>query len=295
MLESALNSSIIYYIMGAITIGGIVSKLIVSMSLKNLVRAASDMSKSTNRLMKLVRAKFEHACMVNDQVENVDVFVEKYMREHQVLGIRLYGWQRLERIFIVILGLLTIYIGGATYYYAGFGQDMLRRMLIGAGLFLLLLGIYQFVDEKLRMQTMKVYMVDYLENVCAKRYARTNGMKEKVIIPSAASMSREEQNAAEKLEEQMSNIEWKHYLQKEQKEQKEQREQKEEMGIDRNLVEEIEHIGKSSVEGTMNEKSILQKRAMEEAEKRQELKRQKQEEYMPNEATIREILQEFMA
>lgn len=285
MLESALNSSIIYYIMGAITVGGIISKLIVSMSLKKLVQAASDMHKSTNRLMKLVRAKFEHACMVNDNVENIDVFVEKYMNEHQVLGIRLYGWQRLERIFIVTLGLVTVYVGGATYYYAGLGQDMLRRMLIGTGLFLLLLGIYQFVDEKLRIQTVKVYMVDYLENVCAKRYVRGNGMKEKLIIPTVASISKEE-NAAGKLEEQMANIEWKHHRNKE---------EQEAVSNDRNIMEQVESGERIPAEVQMNEKSILQRRAMEEAEKRQELKRQKQEEYLPNEATIREILQEFMA
>ena len=59
----------IFVLMGILTVIGIVSKLIANVTLKQLVRAAGNMNKSTHPLMRLVRAKFEHACMISDTVE----------------------------------------------------------------------------------------------------------------------------------------------------------------------------------------------------------------------------------
>lgn len=265
MLESTLNSSTIYYVMGAAAIGGIISKLIVSITLKKLVRAASDMSKSTHSFIKLVRAKFEHACMVNDQVDNIQVFVEKYIHEYQVLGIRLHGWQRLEKIFVVVIGLVTLLISGGSYLYEGLGEMMLQRTLIGGALLILLLGIYQLVDEKLRLQTVEIYMVDYLENVCAHRYTRGNAEKERFVIPPV-SESEEEKGYGQKLEEQMANIERKQLLKKR-------------VQQDQPITQQIEQD---------------RIKRMNEQEEQGE-KKHKPEETMPNEAAIRAILQEFMA
>lgn len=56
------------------------------------------MSKSNHPLMRLVRAKFEHACMISDTVENVGVFVDKYLYEYKVCGYdftRCAGWKKI--------------------------------------------------------------------------------------------------------------------------------------------------------------------------------------------------------
>lgn len=55
------------------------------------------MSKSTHPFMRLVRAKFEHACMVSEKVENVDVFVDKYLYDYKVMGIKLHSIRRMEK------------------------------------------------------------------------------------------------------------------------------------------------------------------------------------------------------
>ena len=77
MLEILLDKYIIYVLIGGAAVCGIVSKLIVSVTLKRLVKASGNMNKSTHPLMRLVRAKFEHACMISEKVENVRVFVDK--------------------------------------------------------------------------------------------------------------------------------------------------------------------------------------------------------------------------
>ena len=97
MLETMLDRHMIFVLMGILTAVGIMSKFIVNVSLKRLVRAAGNMNKSTHPLMRLVRAKFEHASMVSDKVENVRVFVDKYLYEYKVLGLRLHSWTRMEK------------------------------------------------------------------------------------------------------------------------------------------------------------------------------------------------------
>ena len=69
--------------MAGIGVLGILAKIINQLTLYRLVRAAGNMPKSTHRLIKLVRAKYEHACMIHDSVENIDAFVEKYIYEYR--------------------------------------------------------------------------------------------------------------------------------------------------------------------------------------------------------------------
>ena len=92
MLEIILDKHVIFVLMGILTVIGIVSKLIANVTLKQLVRAAGNMNKSTHPLMRLVRAKFEHACMISDTVENVRVFVDKYLYEYnEAAQLEAYG------------------------------------------------------------------------------------------------------------------------------------------------------------------------------------------------------------
>ena len=77
MLEGlAADTRVITYLMAAVGGLGIIAKIVNHFTLNRLVKAAGNMPKSTHRLIKLVRAKYEHACMIRDSVENIDAFVE---------------------------------------------------------------------------------------------------------------------------------------------------------------------------------------------------------------------------
>lgn len=172
MLETILNSQLIYIGIGVAGVIGIVSKAIAQITLKRLVKAASNMNKSNHPLMRLVRAKFEHACMVSDKVENVPAFVEKYLYEYRVAWMKLHTWQRLE-INAVWLSILIGAMGaGVSFYIDGMQDQVIQYGAMGAAGAILLFIIHKATDESYRMNAAKVYMVDYLENVCAHRYAK---------------------------------------------------------------------------------------------------------------------------
>lgn len=175
MLEMLVNKKLLFVLMGIFAGVGVVDKCIVSMGLKRLVQAAGDMSKSTHPLMRLVRAKFEHACMVSDTVENVGVFVDKYLYEYKICGLPLHTVRRLEKIcagLCVLTGLAGAFF---SYRLYGMGDVVLRTGAYGVGLGILVWLFHLTTDEEYCLQMAKNYMVDYLENVCLHKYEKNNG------------------------------------------------------------------------------------------------------------------------
>ena len=129
MLEMLLDKKLLFVLMGMLTGLGVADKCIVSMTMKRMVEAAGSMSKSNHPLMRLVRAKFEHACMISDTVENVGVFVDKYLYEYKVCGLRLHSLRRLEKMCSGLLIVTGLAGAGITCQVYGMGDEALRMAL----------------------------------------------------------------------------------------------------------------------------------------------------------------------
>lgn len=188
MLNTIVTTNVIFYLMAAVGVVGVLAKLISHMSLKRLVKASANMSKSTHRLIKLVRSKYEHACMIHDSVENTEVFIDRFIQEYRALFLRLHTWRQLERQVIWFSGILGLLGSAAHYYQHGFCEEAFQFGALGAAEMILLFVIYQLTDERYKVEMMKVYMIDYLENVCAHRYRKTKkNEKEKLSVISPES------------------------------------------------------------------------------------------------------------
>ena len=96
----ATNTNVIFYLMAVIGVLGVLAKLVNHLTLRRLVKAAGNMPKSTHKLIKLVRAKYEHACMIHDSVENIDAFVEKYIYEYRGFLFRIHTWRQIELLSV---------------------------------------------------------------------------------------------------------------------------------------------------------------------------------------------------
>jgi len=183
MLEFILESNVIFYLMAIVGFVGVLAKVITRFTVRRLVRSAAVMQKSTHKLMKLVRSKYEHACMAHDKVDNTKAFVDKFIFEYRTLGLRLHTWQMLQRQSIWFTTVLAVIGAGAHYYANGVGEAVYQYAMTGIALDLLLTTIYQLSDEKYQLKVVQVYMVDYLENVHAYRYQKMKQQeKEKLNI-----------------------------------------------------------------------------------------------------------------
>ena len=185
MLELMLDRHVIYVLMGMSAFAGVVSKVVVGRTLRKLVAAAESMGKSNHPLMRLVRAKFEHTCMISEKVENVGVFVDKYLYEYRVGGVRLHAWRRLQ---MAGAGLCLILGGvGAIISYRIKGATEQTAMIGGTGVALALIVflVHMLTDEEYRLEAVRNYMVDYLENIYQHHYEKT--YKKEVLAEEARS------------------------------------------------------------------------------------------------------------
>ena len=175
MLEGlAADTSVITYLMAAVGVLGIVAKIVNQFTLHRLVKAAGNMPKSTHRLIKLVRAKYEHACMIRDSVENIDAFVEKYIYEYRGFLFRIHTWRQIEILSVWFAGILAALGASVLYFYSGFSESVYQYIAAGIAEVVLLSVVMRLSDEPYKVNAVKMYMTDYLENICTFRMRKQN-------------------------------------------------------------------------------------------------------------------------
>lgn len=168
------NTSVIAYLMAAVGVIGIMAKIVNHITLRRLVKAAENMPKSTHRLIKLVRAKYEHACMIRDSVENIDAFVEKYIYEYRGFLFRIHTWRQIETLSVWFAGILAALGAAVTYLNSGFNESVYHYIGAGIAEMILLSVIIRLSDEPYKINAVRMYMTDYLENICTFRLKKQN-------------------------------------------------------------------------------------------------------------------------
>lgn len=296
MLETIMNSNAIFWTMGVIAGISVLCKLITTFTLKRLVRAAGKMGKSSQKLMRLVKAKFEHAFMLSDRVDNVNAFVEKYLFEYRIFGIRLHTYRYFEKQSIWLVGILGLLGMFLSYTQPGMEEETFRYGAIGGAAMVLLFLVRNSSDEEHQLGVVKTYMIDYLENVCAPRYSKQQALKTKrmetVMQENIVEAEEEVFSEAktiledESMEDAIKIIEneEEYHRDPDMKEIKLPELEKEETEVlkDENIPEpEIQNIEINREKG----KEILEKEEEEETSERR----------IPQEVILREILEEFLA
>lgn len=174
MLETVISYGFIFYAMGIVFGIGVISKIVSHTTAGKMVQAASEIQKSNHRFMRLVKAKFEHASMVSDRVQNVEAFVKKYLYEYKVFGVRLETWRSMQRKMVWLVLALGICGFAASYQVQGLHGQAIQYATYTGILAMILFSVHIFSDETAKLEAAKNYIVDYLENVCARRYEKAN-------------------------------------------------------------------------------------------------------------------------
>lgn len=203
MLKQLLaDTNVIYYLMAVLGVMGVAAKIVNHLTLRRLLKAAGNMPKSTHKLIKLVRAKYEHACMIHDSVENIDAFVEKYIYEYRGFLFRIHTWRQVELLSAWFVGILAALGASAEYLSYGFVESVYQYIATGAAGVVLLSVIIRLSDEPYKINAVKMYMIDYLENICALRMKkqRQTDREEISVIAGEASQKPVFQNASQAAE-----------------------------------------------------------------------------------------------
>lgn len=184
--QLAADTNVIVYLMAAIGILGVMAKIINQLTLHRLVKAAGNMPKSTHRLIKLVRAKYEHACMIHDSVENISAFVEKYIYEYRGFLFRIHTWRQIEMLSVWFAGILGALGASLNYLSSGFTEPVYQYIAGGLAEVVFLSVVIRLSDEPYKINAVKMYMEDYLDNICAFRLRKQRASeKESIDVISA--------------------------------------------------------------------------------------------------------------
>ena len=159
MMETIVKHGIIFYAMGIMLAIGIFAKVISHITVRKMAKAASEIQNSNHKLMKLVKSKFEHASMVSDKVQNVEVFVKKYLYEYRVLGKRLEEWRRMQKHMLYLLAALGTVGTLISFRVTGASEHTFQHFSL-AGVFTVLMWVvHTWSDEESRLRAAENYMV----------------------------------------------------------------------------------------------------------------------------------------
>lgn len=172
MLKALFTERVLFYLAAGFLFLAMIAQGIVAVSLKRLSSAAQDMGKSNHALMKLLRAKYEHACMVHDKVQNVRAFVDKYVYEYRVCGLRFYSWRRIKVICTGVFTFLCVFGAFGAYSFGMVNMEVAKYLVYGSIGTLFMTVIHLLMDEEYRLKAAKVYMVDFLGNTYSHRYEK---------------------------------------------------------------------------------------------------------------------------
>ena len=107
MIQKWFDNYYIVYILGGLCGIGLLIKLITNFIYIRLVRASAIMGTSRNKLVKQMKLKFETFYKLKIGVNNVDIFVDKYVYKYKVCGLLLSTWDNVSGLMLVMCLLIA--------------------------------------------------------------------------------------------------------------------------------------------------------------------------------------------
>ena len=158
------QNNILIYAMIVVGVVGLLADFICSVLYQRLVKASLDMGNSENKLLKVMRLRFETCYQLKLGVNNVDSFVDKHVNRHKFCGIFLCTWERICGQMIAICMTIAI-VGSVLAYYFDCGQTaFLYTLGMGIIVVTMLIAAQIIFDISKKKQFLYCNIKEYLEN-----------------------------------------------------------------------------------------------------------------------------------
>lgn len=169
MVKILFEQNIILYVFAGLCGLGLLVRLIVNLVFKNLVKASENPAETKNKLLKLMKMRFEACYKAKIGVNNVDTFVDKNVLRYRFCGVLLSTWDNVGGQ-ILFLNLLIVPVSAVFGVVFDCGQDLV--MMTGA-VGILTSAVLIIVDKSINLSAKKrilhLNLLDYLENFCKVR------------------------------------------------------------------------------------------------------------------------------
>lgn len=167
--------------LAAALIIGILSKIIVWRSYRNLLTASEEMDRPQRRWIGVLKKKFENYYQLDANVHNTGCIVDQYFENHRLLGISITFWEQVPGLCAILCMML-----GCAGAVRGIAQGLdiflwLRSLMMSAvvGFFIFMIDSLFQMDHIKRM--IRTNLINFLENVLPNRVNKSMKKKEKDI------------------------------------------------------------------------------------------------------------------
>ena len=282
MIQSWFEKNYIIYALTGIGALGVLLKLITNCVYIRLAKASSNMTASKNKLIKQMKLKFETFYKLKIGVNNVDIFVDKYVYKYRICGLLLSTWENLSGLMLMICLLITPIASIVGLIEECGESNILSTFLAGVSVSALLLIVDNLFNISAKQKIIKINMKDYLENYLKARL-ELEAMDPEVFAGYRAEMAsglehakktrmqkREKRQARREEKERQKYLE----LEEKQREREEKRRNKIELKeMERAKKEEEKRLAEEERMRIAEEKAESKRRAIEEKKQKQEQKR----------------------
>jgi len=172
VVQELFDRYVFLYIMGGLCAFGVIIKLFLLIAYSRMIKASDSMSNTKKRWMKQMKLKFETCYQLKIGVNNVDVFVDKYVNRRKFCGILLSTWERISGQTISLC-LLTGSISGVLgiLYDCGWKQTLFT-FFTGLWTSLIVIIVDNIVNIKDHRTLLHLNLNDYFENYLKVRLER---------------------------------------------------------------------------------------------------------------------------
>lgn len=164
MIQELFNKSIFIYIMIGLCGLGVLIKIILQLVYGRLAKASYNMGASKNLLTRNMKKKFETCYKLKIGVNNVDIFVDKYLFTHKFCGILLSTWENVcgqLLLSCVLIGSISTILGIINECGRNAILNTFAAGIVSSGLLIFFEGLLNISGKK---EIIRLNMKDYLEN-----------------------------------------------------------------------------------------------------------------------------------
>lgn len=195
MLQFIMDQNLLLYVCGVACALGVISQFLLKHLYERLISETQNTGESKGKFLRQMKQRFQNCSHLNEKVNDIQSFTDRSIMDYEFLKMNLHQWQRIGKEALTIcllccgMGLWLLYRNGAAISI----ETSYSRAAIFSVLLISL--AYGMTDNKYRYHSLKVRLMDYLQNSGAvKQYGEVdfpdqvpNGIQEAAAETASAS------------------------------------------------------------------------------------------------------------
>lgn len=164
MLQEWLTKGVFLYLMAGVCGAGVVLKVLLSTYYNRQLYWTQRMATTRKKWLIRMQEDYEECMDEDGQVNNVDVFVDKYIEGKKFMGILLSTWNKIGgQAWILCAGLLAVSAVSSVFYQVE-REAVLFTFFIGTWTVIAAVVVDNIANLAEKKKQMKRNLVDYFEN-----------------------------------------------------------------------------------------------------------------------------------